>query len=262
MTEEQNVKDGQMPPSPEMIPAEEPQMSEFGTLANIYIEPGNTFEDLRRKTRWILAMLITIAGMSAFQISFIEKVGFEKVMRGNLENNSRIQRLPDDQREALIQQQSQPIVKKVTYIITPVLLLIGLFIGGLLYWGGANAMGGSIGYFKSLSVFVYSTFAPWLVWELANIIVLFLKAVEDIDLKGGQGGLVNANPNLFLSLNDSPALRALMGSFDLFVVWGLVLAAIGLQKIAKLSSGAAWATVLFVQVILITLKVGWFYLNG
>ncbi len=261
MTEEQNVNEGQIPP-PEMIPKEEPQMSEVATLANIYIEPGNTFEDLRRKTRWILAMLITVLGLSVFQISFFEKVGFEKVMRGNLESNSRMQRLPDDQREAVIQQQTQPIVKTITYIITPVLFIIGFFIAGLLYWGGANAMGGKIGYFKSLSVFVYSTFAPWLVWELANIVVLVFKAVDDIDLKGGQGGLLNANPNMFLSLKDSPALQALMGSFDLFVVWGLILAAIGLQKIAKLSTGAAWGTVLIVQIFLIALKVVWFSLNG
>ncbi len=261
MTEEQNVNDGQMPP-PEMIPKEESQMSEVATLANIYIEPGNTFEDLGRKTRWIMAMLITVIGLSAFQISFFEKIGFEKVMRGNLENNSRMQRLPDDQRETIIQQQTQPIVKKITYIVSPIFFIIGLFIAGLMYWGGANAMGGQIGYFKSLAVFVYSTFAPWLVWELANILVLFLKSVDEIDLKSAQVGLVNANPNMFLSLKDAPALTALVGSFDLFVIWGLILAAIGLQKIAKLSSGAAWATVLFVQLILVVLKVGWFYLNG
>ncbi len=38
------------------VPVEEPaKMSEVGTLGSIFFEPGATFEDLRRKPRFLMA---------------------------------------------------------------------------------------------------------------------------------------------------------------------------------------------------------------
>jgi len=42
----------------------------------------------------------------------------------------------------------------------------------------------------------------------------------------------------------SPVLVAVLGQFDLLRIYGLVLAAIGLRKVAKISSGSAWGVVL------------------
>ncbi len=57
---EQNPSEWQAPPPPEKIvdTSEPAQMSEAATLGNIFIEPGRTFEDLRRKPRFILASLV------------------------------------------------------------------------------------------------------------------------------------------------------------------------------------------------------------
>ena len=53
--EENNVNEWQEPPPPEDLKQIEnpPQMSEVETLGNIFIEPGRTFEDLRRKPRFL-----------------------------------------------------------------------------------------------------------------------------------------------------------------------------------------------------------------
>ena len=54
----ENNEEGQEwgePPLPEEIGkenAEEPQMSEVSTLFGIFLEPGKTFDDLRRKPRF------------------------------------------------------------------------------------------------------------------------------------------------------------------------------------------------------------------
>ena len=65
---EPNEMDWQEPPPPiEDTPVNEPaQMSEFGTLGSIFIEPGATFEDLRRKPRFLLAGLIIIILFTIF----------------------------------------------------------------------------------------------------------------------------------------------------------------------------------------------------
>jgi hypothetical protein len=39
-------------------------------------------------------------------------------------------------------------------------------------------------------------------------------------------------------------LATALGSLDLFALYGLFLAALGLRKVARLSSGSAWAIVL------------------
>ena len=72
------------PPLPEEIVAEEiepPQMSEVSTLINIFIEPGKTFDDLRRKPRFIIAGIIIALLVSVFTISFQQKVGEDRIRR-------------------------------------------------------------------------------------------------------------------------------------------------------------------------------------
>ena len=81
MTEEQNVSDWQEPPPPEMIKKEEPEMSEVATLFNIFIEPGRTFEDLRKKPRFLLATLIIAILTTAFAFGLYYKVGDEGFRR-------------------------------------------------------------------------------------------------------------------------------------------------------------------------------------
>ena len=61
--ENENAPEWQAPPPPEKIVQDPPQMSELATLFNIFLEPGRTFEDLKRKPRFIIgALLIALAG--------------------------------------------------------------------------------------------------------------------------------------------------------------------------------------------------------
>ena len=155
------------PPLPENIAADEiekPKMSEIGTLFNIFIEPGKTFEDIRRKPRFIIAGLIMAILMSVFVVSFQKKIGEERYRRFVMEQNEK-----NPQFAALDQAQKEQSVdfgmkiqKFVPYIL-PVIMIAGFFIGGLLYWLGIKAMGGAGKYLQSVSVFIYSSFPPFLV---------------------------------------------------------------------------------------------------
>jgi hypothetical protein len=96
---------------------------------------------------------------------------------------------------------------------------------------------------------------PALVFMIGNFIVLLLKPVDDIDLAHSQNGLLKANLGFFVDPNTSPVLAALLSSIDFFGIWGWILAAIGLQKVAKISSGAAWAVVLMLAAVGVIAKV-------
>jgi len=158
----------------------------------------------------------------------------------------------------MIAQQSGSVAKYVTYAVTPVVIVIAFFLGGLIYWGGSKAMGADGGYLSTVAVWIWASVPPTLIFLIGNMIVLFLKSADDIDLATSQGGLLKANLGFFIDQKSMPVVAALLGSIDFFAIWGWILAAIGLQKVAKISSGAAWTVVLIVALV----KVGFTVLGA
>lgn len=236
-------------------PVESPQMSEMAMVGNIFLEPGSVFEDQRRKPRFIIGGLLVILAVSIFQITFVEKFGLETIVRSRIESSKQTQELPTEQKDRIIEQQSSNIAKYITYGATPVVVALAFLLGGLIYWGGSKAMGGSGSFWGGVGIWVYSSLPAALVFTVGNLIVLFLKSADDIDLANSQSGLLKANLGFFVDAKTMPVIAALLGSIDFFAIWGWVLAAIGLQKVAKLSSGAAWSIVLMVALVGVLFKV-------
>ena len=83
--QEPNSTERQAPPPPEHIVREEPEMSEVATLGNIFFDPGSTFEDLRRKPRFILATVIVSLLMTAYGFGLYYKFGDKGVREFILE---------------------------------------------------------------------------------------------------------------------------------------------------------------------------------
>ena len=82
-------------------------------------------------------------------------------------------------------------------------------------------MGGSATFMHGVSVWVYSSFPPTLVFVIANIIVLFLKSWMILIIVRSQSGLIQANPSFFIDGKAQPVLAALLSGFDLFAIFGL-----------------------------------------
>lgn len=256
------------PPPPEDIETEEeeiaPQMSEPATLGNIFLEPGRTFESLRAKPRFIMAGLIIIVLTMAFQMLFVQKLGEERIKRftvEQLDKNPQIQAMDPQQKEKVVQQ-SQTINGYIRNFGFPIIMIITFLIGGLAYWLGSNAMGGSSTFLRGLSTWIYASFPPTVVAMVANIIVLFFKSADEIDLAESQRGLVHANPTLFFDGKSMPVLTTLVSLLDVFFIWGLILAALGLRKTGKISSGAAWGIVLILALIGVAFRVVGAFMSG
>ena len=247
----------QAPPLPEEIKQIEdpPQMSEAATLGSIFFEPGKTFEDMRRKPRFVMAGIIIIIVVTLFQVLFIQKVGYERIVKERIEANPMTEQMSKEDKDKAVSQQSSPVFKAIGYAAPPIALVIVFLLGGLYYWLGANAMGGSARFLQGVSVWVYSSLPPTIVFMLANYLVLFLKAPDDIDIMRSQGGLIQANPSFFIDGKAQPVLAAVLATIDLFSIWGWILAAIGLQIVAKISSGAAWGIVLILALVGVTARV-------
>ena len=238
---------GDAPPAPG--PEDEPPMTTAETLSGIFFEPGRTFEHLRRRPRFLVAALIMAVLTTGFVYAIYSRVSYDDLVRQAVEKTPRTADLPAEQKEKVIAMQTGPVVKTINYVSRPVAIFIFLLVGGLLYLLGAMAMGKGVSYRQALSVWTYSSLPPYALAMVANIILVFLKAPEDISPEDTQRGLVRANLSVLVDPTARPALATMLGLFDVFAVYSLVLAAIGLHKVAKLSSGSAWAVVLVIWLV-------------
>lgn len=262
MAENENTE-WQAPPPPEQIVADEPQMSELATLGNIFIEPGRTFEDLKRKPRFIMASIIIalLVGAYAFALSYkVGEAGMRQFTIEQMEKSPQAAAMTPEQKRSGIEL-SMTIQSVMRYLV-PVFVLISFIIGALLYFAGAKAFGGTGGFLHALSVWVYSSLPPAVVGTIANFIVLAFKSVDDINIAASQRGVIQANPSLFVDATANPVIATILATFDVFFIWGWILAAIGLRITNKLSSGSAWAVVLIIAIVGTLIRLVMAYFTG
>jgi Yip1 domain len=235
------------PQPPPVSDANAPVMSTPETLANIYFEPGATFEALRSRPRFLAAGLIAILAFMAFYLAYIQRIGYDKIVESEVA--VAMKKNPDateQQREQGLRVQKMPAVKQIR-LWSPMLVLVIIFAAGAaLYMLGANVMGGRMSYKQALSVWVYSTMPPLVLVTVLNFLLLFLNPPDDeAAIAQGVGrGLVRANPGVFVDSTANPVLSTALGALDVFAFFGLFLAALGLRKVGRLKSGSAWTVAL------------------
>ncbi len=249
--------DFQVPPppyTPTPAPAG-PTMSTGEALTGIFFEPGRVFEALRERPRFLVAAVISVVFYMAFQITFFQKVGYERVVREAIENSPRAEQMAPEQKEAAIRMQSGPIFKAIAFASAPLVIAIVFAAGAGLYLLGALLMGKPLGYKQALAVWAYSGLPPTVLAMIVNIILIFLKSPDDYDIvSASRRGLVKANLSFLSDPKAAPVLYTLLGSFDVFAFYGLFLAALGLRKVGKLSSGGAWGIVLTIYLFGVVLR--------
>jgi hypothetical protein len=233
----------QPPPPPPLEPAAEPagpDMSTPSTLTGIFFEPGRVFEALRTRPRFLVAGLVLLVLTIGVTALVYQRVDMNQYIRDKMERNPRNASQTEEQKELGVK-----IGKIAGAVGIPASVPFTIAAGAALYLLGVMAFGGSISYKKSLAVWVYSSLPPAIFGTIVAVLVMFLKSADTLDPEH----LLVTNPGAFMNSDSSPVLVALLGQFDLLKFYGLFLAAIGLRKIAKLSSGSAWGVVIVFYLI-------------
>lgn len=225
-----------------------------GTLSGIFFEPVRTFESFRQQPRFVLAACLIAVALSFASALIYQRLGVDNILRAQLERSATT--MTPEQKENIIQMQTKPVMRAIGFI-SPIVSLTIVFAGGAaLYLLGVLAVGGSIGYRQALSVWIYSAFPPAILTAIGNITILFLKSPDDIDLARSGAGLVHANLGAFVDATAHPILTTAVGSIDLFAIYGLVLAIIGLHKVARISPAKASAIAGSIFLISCTIRIG------
>ena len=227
----------QPPPPPPVAPTGEtgPDMSVGATLTGIFFEPGRTFEALRKRPRFLVASLVLLVLTIGVTALVYQRIDMGQYIRDKMERNPRNASQTEEQKEMGVK-----IGKIAGAVGIPLSVPFTIAAGAALYLLGVMAFGGSISYSRSLAVWVYSSFPPAILGTIIAVLVLFLKSADTLDPEH----LLVTNPGAFMGSDSSPVLVALLTQFDLLKFYGLFLAAIGLRKVAKMSSGAAWGVVI------------------
>lgn len=224
-----------------------PAMSTPETLANIFFEPGATFAALRERPRFLVVGLIIIALTLVVTILLMQKVNFGDFMIQQMEKSPQAAQMPPEQKQKAVEFWTGPIGKVFVYVLPVVGTVVVVAAGAAIYLLAVMLMGGKLSYKQALSVWLYSSFPPAVLGSILAVIIMFLKPAEEIDLNKSGAGLAVTNLGALIG-PASPVLRAALNWFDLFTFLGMFLAATGLRKVGKISSGAAWTIVIVMWV--------------
>jgi hypothetical protein len=228
-------------------PAPGEEMSTAETLTGIFFEPSRTFLALRERPRFLVAGLILLALAGIVTAILYTRVDMGQFIRDRIERSPNAAQITEQQKEMQVR-----VGKSFGAAAIPLSVPISIAGGAALYLLLTMAFGGSITYKKSLAVWTYASLPPSVLGALIAILVLFLKSPDSIDPEH----MVATNPAALLSEDSSKVLVAILSQFDILRFFGLFLAALGLRKVAKLSSGAAWGVVLALWAIGALLRIG------
>jgi hypothetical protein len=230
-----------VPPATDPVTGTAP-LSEPARILNTFIAPSKTFTDLRRNASWWGPFLLMVVFSIAFVYVGGQKVGFRKIMENQMraqpKQQARLESLPPDQREQQMQQ-GEKVTRIISYVFPVINLIILVFIAALMFATFKFAAGADIKFKVALAIVMYATL-PGLLRVLLAILSLLTGASPDSFTFQNP---VATNPGYFLNPADSPFLYSLASSLDIFLIWTLVLTAIGFTYVSKVKRGTAFAIV-------------------
>ena len=224
-------------PTPEL-----PRLSEGERILDTFIAPSKTFTDLRRNASWWAPFLVMIVVSSAMVYTAGQKIGFRKIMENQMQaqpkSQERMDKLPPEQREQQMEQGAK-VTQIISYVFPAITLVIWLIIAAALFATFKFAAGADVSFKVSLAIVVYSAL-PLMLKTLLSL--LSIVAGMSPDSFSFQNPLAT-NPGYFMNPSGNVFLFSVASAIDIFMIWTLVLTAIGFTCVSKVKSGTSYAIV-------------------
>ncbi|MGB2679525.1 MAG: YIP1 family protein [Candidatus Acidiferrum sp.] len=237
------------------VPAAEPRasISPLGRIVGVLFSPKATFEDIVRKPTWLLPLVImAVLGVLA-AVSLNQRMNWRDYVSQQIEKSPRASQLTPEQKQQQIEAGAKFAPISV-YISVPLVPIVVLLVVTLVMWGGYNLLGGANTNFKTSLGIVSHAFVPSYISSLLFLLVIFLKPVGTVDVQNP----VATNVAAFLPDDVPKWLDALCKNVDVFVIWYLLLIAIGFAATnpKKLKGGKSLTIAVSVMAVYLVLRVG------
>jgi hypothetical protein len=244
---------------PETTGVEEP-MSVGQKLAGIFFEPTRVFRNLRSHPRWLAPFLIISFLSATYTAAFTQRLTperiinytMDKVVESGFAPAEALEKSRADQIEAARNpvQRAGNFVKAFVGVFALTSFVAALYLLGILIFGGR------INFWQALAVTFYASLPIVVIQKLGSLVVLYIKSPDDIHPILGQESLVQDNLGVLFAPAQHPVLFVAATAIGVLSFYGLWLRAKGLQYGGtKVSSTAAWATVITVWLLAVIMAV-------
>ena len=235
----------------QVLVAEGKPLSQVERVVDTFVAPRKTFTDILRSTNWLLPFLLFMIVSAGFAFAVDKKIGFETVTEQAMQQSQMAQdqmasMTPADRAVAV---HRQAVGTKYFSYAGGVFFLLFALIFALLNWATINfGFGAKTTFGQNYAVQMFASLPLVLKSLLSTVLVFAGVGTENFNMRNPVG------TNLGFYLTDSPTWMKTAGTFfDIFGIWCLVLATIGLACISGKTMGKAaivvfgwWLIFLFV----------------
>lgn len=241
------------------IPSPAPVAPESGggflqNLIDVYFSPREAFTRIVRQPRFLVPLVLYVVLVLGFTAVWMQKMDPVEFMKVQIEESGRADRIPAEQREAIIEQQAKwmPIF---AWVMGPVGIAVTLLvIAGVLMFVYRFFYSSEVTFRQAFAIVTWIFFAVALVSTPLMLLVLQLKGDWNINPQE----VIQANLGLLLEKSSAAKpLWALLSSIDLFSLWMVFLLAVGFGVASKKTTGSAIWGVAIPWILIVLAKVGW-----
>jgi hypothetical protein len=229
-----------------IVPPQDPQqpapLSEAQRLIDTFIAPAKTFTDLRRSAMWWAPFLLIVIVSVLFVSVVDQKIGFRKVFDNIIQQQpkqaERIENLPTDQRESMLQKQTA-FTKGISYAAPVIGLIVYAIFAGVFFATLKFAANADVTFSSMYALIVYTRLPELLRALLATLSIVAGVSSDSFNIENP----LATNAGYFIDPSGSAVLRALLTPLDVITIWTLVLVAIGITCIGNVKRGTAFGVV-------------------
>ena len=224
--------------------------SAFGRVVSVLVSPTKTFESIRQRPTWLVALVVLI-GISIVAGAMVSaKIDWAQMARDSIASQGR--QMSEEQMEQTIDMMEK--FGPIGTYIGPFFIVIALLLSAVIAMVTLKLLGGELTFGQSFSTIVHASM-PQVVKGLLSIPVILGKSdFSYLDVRSNS--VLKSILGAFAPEETGPAMLALLSSVDLFGIWGLVLTAIGLAAVGKVSKGTGALTAVGIWVFWILIGVG------
>jgi len=232
-------------PQPEPGPDAPPPLPPADRITGVFYEPAPVFKNLQYHPRWLAGFLVLVVFGLTYQLAFTQRVTPERIAVETADKIIESGWVEPEKVEEYKAEQIQD-AKSVAATIRGAFSYAGWRLVWLLalasiYLLCVMAFGGRINFWQAVSVAVYGALPPVVISTILNVVVLYTKAPEDIDVFKGAQGLARADLGLLFAPAEHPYLYVFGSFIGLFTIYGWWVTVSGLRNAAtKLSNASAW----------------------
>lgn len=240
-----------------VVPDTEAPLPVVQKLTGIFYEPSRVFRNLRVHPHWAAAFILIVVLTAIYSFAFIQRITPERIVDHSMEKMAELgawapppqamEQIKADQLSALKNpvERIGGVVKSVVFAFVLSAFVSALALGGML------AFGGRINFWQSLAVNLYAAVPVAVIQKLLGLVILYLKAPEDLHPILNQETTLQDNLGILFSPASNPILYVIGSLIGLTALYGVWLRARGLHLGAtKASSTAGWAASIMLYLLL------------